>query len=63
MSKERLYERTSRKCFVNLVIFMAPRLNMAVLSESEVRGSLREFYEIQLSLDGCWEMKMWLVKD
>ena len=39
---------------------MAPRLNMAVLSESEVRASLREFYEIQLSLDGCWEMKMWL---
>ena len=60
MSKERLYGSTLRKCLDNLVIFMAPRLNMAVLSESEVRGSLREFYEIQLSLDGCWEMKMWL---
>ena len=39
---------------------MAPRLNMAVLSESEVRASLQEFYEVQLSLDGCWEIKMWL---
>ena len=29
---------------------MAQRLNMAVLSESEVRASLREFYEIQLSV-------------
>ena len=55
-----LYESTSRKCFVstvNLVTFIAQRPNMAVLSESEV---LREFYEIQLSVDGCWEMKMWL---
>ena len=53
MFKEWLYESTSRKCFVpavNLVIFMAQRLNMAVLSESEVRASLREFYEIQLSV-------------
>ena len=53
MFKERLYESTSRKCSVpavNLVIFMAQRLNMAVLSESEVRASLREFYEIQLSV-------------
>ena len=65
MFKERLYESTSRKCFVpavNLVIFMAQRLNMAVLSESEVGASLREFYWIQLSVDGCWcwEMKVWL---
>ena len=53
MFKERLYESISRKCFVpavNLVIFMAQRLNMAVLSESEVRASLREFYEIRLSV-------------
>ena len=53
MFKERLYESTLRKCFVpavNLVIFMAQRLNMVVLSESEVRASLREFYEIQLSV-------------
>ena len=38
MFEERLYESTSRKWFVpavNLVIFMAQRLNMAVLSESE----------------------------
>ena len=39
---------------------MVQRLNTAVLSESEVIASLREFYEIQLSVDGCWEMKMWL---
>ena len=53
MFEVRLYENTSRKCFVpavNLVIFMAQRLNMAVLSESELRASLREFYEIQLSV-------------
>ena len=53
MFKERLYESTSRKYFVpavNLVIFMAQRLSMAVLSESEVRASLREFYKIQLSV-------------
>ena len=31
---------------------MAPRLNRAVLSESEMRASLREFCEIQLSLLG-----------
>ena len=29
---------------------MTQRLNMAVLSGSEVRASLREFYEIQLSV-------------
>ena len=43
MFKERLYESTSRKCFVpavNLVIFMAQRPNMAVLSESELRAKL-----------------------
>ena len=43
MFKEWPYESTSRKCFipaVNLVIFMAQRLNMAVLSESEVRPRL-----------------------
>ena len=53
MFKERLYESTSRKCFVpavNLVIFMAQRLSMAVLSESEARASLQEFYGIQLSV-------------
>ena len=41
MFKERLYESTSEKCFVpavKLVIFIAQRLNMAVLSESEVRA-------------------------
>ena len=41
MFKERLYESTSRKCFVpavNLVIFMAQRPNMVVFSESEVRA-------------------------
>ena len=41
MFKERLYEATSRKCFVpavNLVILTAKRPNMAVLSESEVRA-------------------------
>ena len=32
--KERLYESTSRKCFV----LAAQRPNMAVLSESEVRA-------------------------
>ena len=41
MFKERFSESTSRKCFlpaVNLLIFMAQRPNMAVLSESEVRA-------------------------
>ena len=47
---------------------MAQRLNIAmlivrvtftgILSESE--RSLWKFYHIQLSVDGCWEMKMWL---
>ena len=31
---------------------------MGILSDSE--RSLRKFYHIQLSVDGCWEMKMWL---
>ena len=41
MFKDRLYESNSGKGFVpavKLVIFMAQRPNMAVLSESEVRA-------------------------
>ena len=26
----------------------------------QLERSLRKFYQIQLSVDGCWEMKMWL---
>ena len=51
--KEWLYESIS-------FVPAAQRLNMGVLSESEARASLREFYEIQLSVDVCWEMKTWL---
>ena len=44
--KSASFESTSRKCFVpavNLVIFMAQRPNMAVLSESEVCENFMRF--------------------
>ena len=72
MLKDLLYESTSRKILapaVNSVIFMAQRPNIAMaqrpnivtaklreLCQIQLQRSLREFYQIQLSVDGCWEM-------
>ena len=44
---------------VNSVIFMAQRPNIAMLI---VRSKFTGIYDIQLSVDGCWEMKMLLYK-
>ena len=60
MFEDMLYESTPRKFLapaVNSVILMPQRPNIAVLI---VRVKFRRFYQIKLSVDRCWEMKMWL---
>ena len=39
---------------------MVPKIYKGLSALVKRERSLREFYEIQLSVDGCWEMKMWL---
>ena len=69
--KDLLYESTSRKVLAPAVScdFYGPKTKHShVDSESEVYGNFirsvrakfMEFYQIQLSVDGCWEMKIWL---
>ena len=48
------------------VIFMAHKAMLIVrvtfteFYQIQLERSLRKSYHIQLSVDGCWEMKMWL---
>ena len=42
----------------NIAMLIVRAKFTGILSDSE--RSLRDFYQIQLSVDGCWEMQMWL---